>query len=217
MKAIDLTPRSMRDVALKRCRQALVWTLCIECLSWPLRYYKFIIYSHLPPIFYEWGPLLFFIAVIATEVYALYLPIRYFKMIQIRSLYPLAIIVISHFIISHTSPSNINIMSYYSLFRKEREYIATSYCDGKLALAHGECDRCVQLPEKWKYLSLMSDHVEIECDTMRPQALFYTQWGFFSYWEALLYRFDGSYPDDPLILKSYKITRLNDHWFYIIH
>jgi len=217
LSAMDTVLRFKREIGLRRCRQALIWTLCLECFSWPFRYYRFIIYSQLPPVFYEWGPLFFFVLTISTEVYSLYLPIRYFRTTQIRSLYPLLVVVVSHFVISHTDPNSINIKSYDSLFRKDREDVVSSYCSGKLLLKHGDCDRCVDLPGKMSHLSLMSDHVDIECEGQKHQALFYTQWGFFSYWEALLYRADGSYPVDPNILKSYNITRLSDHWFYIVH
>jgi hypothetical protein len=175
MTAIDPTSRSKRDGALRRCKQALIWTFCLESLSWPLRYYEFIIYSYLPPIFYDWGPFLLFFVTISTEIYSLYLPVRYFRTTRIRSIFPFILVVLSHFVISHTSPSNINIMSYHALFRKEREYIATSYCAGKLSLDDGDCDRCLQLPQKWKHLSLMSDHVDIICDKTSSQAMFYTR------------------------------------------
>ncbi|MHC1713694.1 MAG: hypothetical protein AB9872_16225 [Solidesulfovibrio sp.] len=217
MTAIDPPSSFKRDTALRRCKQALIWTLCLECFSWPIRSYEFVVYSYLPPIFYDWGPFIIFILTIATEIYSLYLPIRYYKTAKIRSIYPFAVVVLSHFIISYTSPVDENIRSYHSLFKKEREALVTSYCAGKLSLERGECDLCMQLPQKFQHLSLVSDHVDITCDTMRQQALFYTRWGFFSYWEALLYRVDGSYPDDPIILRSYKITKLDDHWFYVVH
>ena len=208
---------SKRDKARRRCKQALIWTLCLEGLSWPFRYYEFAIYSCLPPVFYDWGPFILGTVILATEFYTIYILIRYFRTAKIRSAYPFLIIVLSHFIVSHTNPSQTNIQSYHTLFKKEREEVAQAYCTGKLSLERGDCEKCVQLPEKWKHLSLMSDHVDISCDTIRQQALFYTRWGFFSYWEALVYRFDGSYPDDPIMQRSYKITRLDDHWFYIVH
>lgn len=214
---LNHSSRPLRDKAIRRCKQALIWTLCVEGLTWPFDYYEFIIFSYLPPAFYDWGPSFLTVIVIATELYSIYLPIRYFRTAHLRSLYPFCIVFLAHCIVNHTDPVLTNIRSYHEFWKKEREYVATSYCAGKLPLERGDCERCVQLPRKWQALSLMSDHVDIECDTMRPQALFYTRWGFFSYWEALLYRFDGSYPDDPVILRSYKITRLDDHWFYIVH
>jgi hypothetical protein len=206
-----------REIALRRCRLALLWTLCFECLSWPLRYYEFIIYSYLPPVFYDWGPPLFTIITLATEIYSIYLPFRYFRAARFRSFYPFIVIVIAHYVISATGPANTNITSYHTWFKNERENIVASYCSGKISLEPGDCEKCVRLPKEWQRLSLMSDHLDITCDEIKTQALFYTRWGFFSYWEALLYRADGSYPDDPLILRSYKITRLDDNWFYIIH
>lgn len=202
---------------MRRCKLAFIVTLCFEGFSWPLRYYEFIIYANLPTIFNDYGPTIFFIIDISIEIYSIYFAIRYFLTIKFRALYPFAIVVLSYFIISHTSPYATNISSYNYLYKNEREKVVTDFCSGKLSLARGDCERCVQLPQQWKHLSLMSDHVDIECDGTRSQALFYTQWGFFSYWEALLFRADGSYPDDPLLLRSYKITRLDDNWFYIVH
>lgn len=217
MTTIEQFSRSKRDVALRRCSHALIWTLFFEGLSWPLRYYEFIIYSYLPTVFYDYGPFTLIVIAIATGIYNTYLVFRYFETAKSHSMYPLAIVVIAHFIISNTSPVNCNMTSYHSLFKNEREKIVMDFCSGKLSLARGDCKHCVQLPSKWRHLSLMSDHIYIECGTHGPKAIFYTRWGFFSYWEALLYRFDGSYPDDPIILKSYKIMRLDDNWFYVIH
>ncbi|EFL51687.1 conserved hypothetical protein [Solidesulfovibrio fructosivorans JJ]] len=217
MSPLHPIPHTSPDKALRRCTQALILTLCVEGISWPFDSYEFIIFSHLPPILYDWLPFLLSFTVISTELYSVFLPIRYFRKARFRLLYQFFIVLLAHSIISHTNPSFTNIHSYHAFRKNEREYIAKSYCSGKLPLGRGDCERYVRLPQKWQALSLMSDHVDIECYTMRPQALFYTRWGFFSYWEALLYRFDGSYPDDPLILRSYKITRLDDHWFYIVH
>lgn len=217
MEAIESFSHTKRDAALRRCNQAFVWTLCFEGLSWPLRYYEFIVYSYLPTPFYDYGPFSFIVITIITEIYSMYLVFRYLTTAKVRSLYPLAIVVLAHFVISYTSPVNVNVASYHSLFRSEREKIVTDFCSGKSSLARGDCEHCVQLPSKWRHLSLMSDHVDIECSINGPKAIFYTRWGFFGYWEALLYRFDGSYPDDPLILRSYKIIRLDDNWFYVVH
>lgn len=217
METIESFSRSKRDAALRRCNQALIWTLFFEGLSWPLRYYEFIVYSYLPTAFYDYGPFAFVVITIVTEIYSIYLVFRYFKLKKVRSIYPLAIVILAHFIISYTGPVNINMTSYHSLFKKEREKIVTDFCSGKLSLTCGDCEHCVELPSEWRHLSLVSDHVDIECRTNGPRAVFYTRWGFFSYWEALLYRHDGSYPDDPLILRSYKIIRLDSNWFYVIH
>lgn len=217
MPGTESSPRSKRDIALRRCKRAFIFTLCFEAFSWPLRYYEFIIYAHLPTFFFDYGPATFSIASFSIEIYSFYLAIRYFLAIKLRALYPFAIVALSYLIINHTTPYTTNISSYHDLYKNDREAVVADFCSGKLSLPRGDCERCLQLPSQWRHLSLMSDHVDIECDETRSQALFYTQWGFFSYWEALLFRANGSYPDDPLLLRSYKITRLDDNWFYIVH
>ncbi len=201
--------------AIRRCRLALWWTVVFLLFNLPFTYYDYTIYAFLPAPFYTWGPFVLFCLQIGTEIYSIYLLIRYFRTPRFRAFYPLLVVLTVHFSIQQTNPSDVNIKYYCSLFRDEREYVVSSYCNKSLRLEKGKCDECQVLPPKWKHLAL-ENRTEISCDGDKQTALFFTNWGFLASWEALMYRSDDSYPDEPHILRASSIERLGKNWFYIV-
>lgn len=156
------------------------------------------------------------IILISTEIYSLYFAIRYVTILKLKAIYPYLAFFLTSLFLHYASPIYYNRRNYHSTFRSERESLVAAYCGKSISLPTGECDKnCVELPPQWKHLSV-ERRTEIACGEASNTALFFTEWGFLNYWEALIYRSDDSYPDEPHILRARSIERLGKNWFYIV-
>lgn len=204
------------DKKSRHARRFLYWSLAINLASLPLNYFQYTIYGFLPDIFYRWGPFSLLVSLLLSEIYALYFAIRYFFSLKFKAVYPYLIFLITSQILHYSSPVSFNRCQYYLAFQKERESLVAAFCDKSISLPKGECDTdCVELPPQWKHLSV-ERRTEITCGQDRNTALFFTEWGFLNSWEALMYRSDDSYPDEPHILRARSIERLGKNWFSIV-
>ncbi|MFZ5812675.1 MAG: hypothetical protein ACOY4F_11575 [Thermodesulfobacteriota bacterium] len=212
-----LSPAEKTAKARRRCRRALWWIIAMYLVTTPLRCYEYVIYSYLPQVFYDWCPFLTFILIISTEGYSVYLAIRYFRLPRLQGLYPFFVFIIAYNIIGAIHPYETNIKSYFSVFHEEREQLVEDYCAKKLPRKPKFSERRFVLPPELRHLALDGGLVDITCGRNRQTALFFTYLGFLDTWHALLYQSDDTFPDEPYILDSYDITKIEKNWYYILH
>ncbi|QLA18464.1 hypothetical protein [Desulfolutivibrio sulfoxidireducens] len=216
-KSDALSPAEKTAKARRRCRRALWWIIALYLVTTPLLCYKYIIYSYLPQMFYDWGPFFTFILIISTEGYSVYLAIRYFRLPWLQSFYPFFIFVIAHNIIGAINPYETNIKSYSSVFRDEREQFVKYYCSNELQKQNLYSKHRIVLPQELRHIAVEEGLVDITCDTNRQTGLFFTMLGMFDSWHGLMYQSDDSFPDDPHITDAYEITKIEKNWYYISH
>lgn len=212
-----LSPAEKTAKARRRCRRALWWIIALYLVTTPLRCYEYVIYSYLPQMFYDWCPFFTFILIISTEGYSVYLAIRYFRLPWLQGFYPFFVFVIAYNMIGGITPSEINIKSYCSLFRDEREQLVKDHCAKKISLQKFNWDHCFVLPSELRHLALDDGVVEITCDWDRQTGLFLTDRGLLDAWQGLMYQSDDSFPDDPHITDAYEIIKIEKNWYYINH
>ncbi|QLA18465.1 hypothetical protein [Desulfolutivibrio sulfoxidireducens] len=216
-KSDALSPAEKTAKARRRCRRALWWIIALYLVTTPLRCYKYIIYSYLPQVFYDWGPFLMFVVTISMEAYTVFLAIRYFRLPWLQSFYPFLVVIIAYHTIGLANPYETNIKSYCEIFREEREQLVKDHCAKKISLQKFHWDHCFVLPSELRHLALDDGVVEITCDWDRQAGLFLTDRGFLDAWQGLMYQSDDSFPDDPQVTDAYEIIKIEKNWYYINH
>jgi hypothetical protein len=201
--------------AVHCCRLALWWTIGVILFTLPFRFYDLIIYSYLPSSFYTFGPFLLVCLRLGTIIFSVYFALRYFTTHHFQSFYPLFIVLLTYLAILQTDAFDINIKSYCSFFRDEREYVIKSFCSGKLHLERLECDECRALPSNLKHLTLGKNSIKISCQYDTNEGIF-TISGFLDNSEALLYRSDDSLPEAQVLRDLHSIERLEKNWFFTV-